>query len=158
MSHGATSVSPVVVDVAVNLTAIIRPEPDAGGYSASIPALPGCHTQGETSKRFAPTCAKPPRAGSPLPTMTASTAKELRPLYDSCFLCRWRAARQSAPRRAACAADSTIDVAESDKIMLTHPFLGVHPAETGRPIPRHYPGPSRCFSQGLAQETKMFGE
>ena len=24
-----------------------RPE-DGGGYSASIPALPGCHTQGET--------------------------------------------------------------------------------------------------------------
>jgi len=51
MSHGATSVSPVVVDVAVNLTAIIRPEPDAGGYSASIPALPGCHTQGETLEK-----------------------------------------------------------------------------------------------------------
>ncbi|MBC7855372.1 MAG: type II toxin-antitoxin system HicB family antitoxin [Pirellulaceae bacterium] len=30
---------------------MVRPEPDAGGYSASIPsipALPGCHTQGET--------------------------------------------------------------------------------------------------------------
>jgi predicted RNase H-like HicB family nuclease len=36
------------VDVAVTLTAIVRPEPEAGGYSASIPALPGCHTQGET--------------------------------------------------------------------------------------------------------------
>src|SRR5579871_3042250 len=39
---------PVVVEVAVNLTAIIRPEPEVGGCSASIPALPGCHTQGET--------------------------------------------------------------------------------------------------------------
>ncbi|MBI3467879.1 MAG: type II toxin-antitoxin system HicB family antitoxin [Planctomycetes bacterium] len=48
MSDPATSTSPVVVDVAVNLTAIVRPEPEAGGYSASIPALPGCHTQGET--------------------------------------------------------------------------------------------------------------
>jgi predicted RNase H-like HicB family nuclease len=48
MSHAATSPPPVAVDVAVVLTAIIRPEPDAGGYSASIPALPGCHTQGET--------------------------------------------------------------------------------------------------------------
>jgi predicted RNase H-like HicB family nuclease len=44
----ATTVSPIVVDVAVHLTAIVRPEPDAGGFSASIPALPGCHTQGET--------------------------------------------------------------------------------------------------------------
>ena len=36
------------VDVAVVLTAIVHPEPDVGGYSACIPALPGCHTQGET--------------------------------------------------------------------------------------------------------------
>ena len=48
MSRAAVPVSPVAVDVAVVLTAIIHPEPDAGGYSASIPALPGCHTQGET--------------------------------------------------------------------------------------------------------------
>ena len=48
MSHTAISSPPVAVDVAVILTAIVRTEPDAGGYSASIPALPGCHTQGET--------------------------------------------------------------------------------------------------------------
>ena len=48
MSYAATTRSSVVVDVTMNLTAIVRPEPDAGGYSASIPALPGCHTQGET--------------------------------------------------------------------------------------------------------------
>ena len=48
MSRSAVPASPVAVDVAVVLTAIIRPEPDAGGYSATIPALPGCHTQGET--------------------------------------------------------------------------------------------------------------
>jgi predicted RNase H-like HicB family nuclease len=48
MSGTATPAPPLVVDVAVVLTAIVRPEPDAGGYSASIPALPGCHTQGET--------------------------------------------------------------------------------------------------------------
>jgi len=48
MSHAATTAPPIVVAVAVNLTAIVRPEPEAGGYSASIPALPGCHTQGET--------------------------------------------------------------------------------------------------------------
>lgn len=40
--------APVAIDVAVVLTAIVRQEPDVGGYSASIPALPGCHTQGET--------------------------------------------------------------------------------------------------------------
>lgn len=48
MSKAVTSSPPVTVDVAVALTAIVRPEPDAGGYSASIPALPGCHTEGET--------------------------------------------------------------------------------------------------------------
>ncbi len=48
MSHPATTGQPIVVDVTVNLTAIVRPEPEAGGYSGSIPALPGCHTQGET--------------------------------------------------------------------------------------------------------------
>jgi predicted RNase H-like HicB family nuclease len=48
MSQTAIFAPPVLVDVPVVLTAIIRPEPEAGGYSASIPALPGCHTQGET--------------------------------------------------------------------------------------------------------------
>jgi len=48
MSHAATPAPPIVVDVPVVPTAIVRPEPEAGGYSASIPALPGCHTQGET--------------------------------------------------------------------------------------------------------------
>jgi predicted RNase H-like HicB family nuclease len=48
MSNPATATPPLAVNIAVNLTAIVRPEPDAGGYSASIPALPGCHTQGET--------------------------------------------------------------------------------------------------------------
>ena len=48
MSRATTTAAPVIVDFTVKLTAIVRPEPDAGGYSASIPALPGCHTQGET--------------------------------------------------------------------------------------------------------------
>lgn len=48
MRHAAITAPPVVVDVTVHLTAIVRPEPDVGGYSACIPALPGCHTQGET--------------------------------------------------------------------------------------------------------------
>ena len=48
MSNAATTAQPIVVNVAVNLTAVVRPESEAGGYSASIPALLGCHTQGET--------------------------------------------------------------------------------------------------------------
>jgi predicted RNase H-like HicB family nuclease len=48
MSRSTTPVKPLAVDVTVTVTAIVRPEPDVGGYSASIPALPGCHTQGET--------------------------------------------------------------------------------------------------------------
>ncbi len=39
---------PITATFAVNLTAIIRAEPDTGGYSAEVPALPGCFTQGET--------------------------------------------------------------------------------------------------------------
>jgi predicted RNase H-like HicB family nuclease len=48
MSHATTLAPPLAVDVTVILTAIVRSEPDVGGYSASIPALLGCHTQGET--------------------------------------------------------------------------------------------------------------
>lgn len=48
MSNVATNTPHILVDLTVNLTAIVRQEPEAGGYSASIPALPGCHTQGET--------------------------------------------------------------------------------------------------------------
>jgi predicted RNase H-like HicB family nuclease len=48
MSRAATPASPVAIAVPVSLTAIVRSEPDAGGYSATIPALHGCHTQGET--------------------------------------------------------------------------------------------------------------
>jgi len=29
-------------------TVILYPEPDEGGYSVTVPALPGCVTQGET--------------------------------------------------------------------------------------------------------------
>lgn len=47
MSHAATPAQPVAADVAVVRSAVVRPEP-SGGRSASIPALPGCHTQGET--------------------------------------------------------------------------------------------------------------
>ncbi|MBI3979569.1 MAG: type II toxin-antitoxin system HicB family antitoxin [Chloroflexi bacterium] len=29
-------------------TIILQPEPEEGGYSVSVPVLPGCHTQGDT--------------------------------------------------------------------------------------------------------------
>ncbi len=49
MSEAAeTVVQPIVVQLPVTITALIRPEPEAGGYSAEIPALPGCYTEGET--------------------------------------------------------------------------------------------------------------
>jgi predicted RNase H-like HicB family nuclease len=48
MASTTAPAASVAVDLAVTLTAIVRPEPEAGGYSAFIPALPGCHTQGET--------------------------------------------------------------------------------------------------------------
>jgi predicted RNase H-like HicB family nuclease len=48
MNNATASTAPIVVDVPVVLTAIVRWEAEVGGYSASIPALPGCHTQGET--------------------------------------------------------------------------------------------------------------
>ena len=41
-------VRPITVQLMATLTAIIRAEPEAGGYSAEVPALPGCCTQGET--------------------------------------------------------------------------------------------------------------
>lgn len=28
-------------------TVLLTPEPEDGGYSVAVPALPGCHTQGE---------------------------------------------------------------------------------------------------------------
>jgi predicted RNase H-like HicB family nuclease len=39
---------PIAVQVTVTVTALVHPEPEAGGYSAEVPALPGCYTQGET--------------------------------------------------------------------------------------------------------------
>ncbi|MDA8330350.1 MAG: type II toxin-antitoxin system HicB family antitoxin [Candidatus Dormibacteraeota bacterium] len=29
-------------------TVILDPDPDDGGYAVHVPALPGCHTQGDT--------------------------------------------------------------------------------------------------------------
>lgn len=47
MSSITTTAPPGVITINVDLTAIVQREAD-GGYSASIPALPGCHTQGDT--------------------------------------------------------------------------------------------------------------
>jgi predicted RNase H-like HicB family nuclease len=38
----------IPVQFTITLTALVYPEPEAGGYSAEVPALPGCYTQGET--------------------------------------------------------------------------------------------------------------
>ncbi len=40
--------APIPVQFTVTLMALVYPEPEAGGYSAEVPALPGCYTQGET--------------------------------------------------------------------------------------------------------------
>jgi predicted RNase H-like HicB family nuclease len=47
MHDAAATTHPFTQQVLVSLTAVIYPEPDAGGFSAEIPALPGCYTQGE---------------------------------------------------------------------------------------------------------------
>lgn len=48
MSSTSAPPRPITVTFTVNLTAILRPEPTTGGFSASVPALPGCFTQGDT--------------------------------------------------------------------------------------------------------------
>ena len=39
---------PIILQLSVTITAVVHPEPEVGGYSAEVPALPGCYTQGET--------------------------------------------------------------------------------------------------------------
>lgn len=49
MSHKTASPTrPQTLHVKVAVSALVYPEPKAGGYSAEVPALPGCYTQGET--------------------------------------------------------------------------------------------------------------
>jgi predicted RNase H-like HicB family nuclease len=43
-----TSAAPLTVQIAATLPAIVSAEPEAGGFSAEVPALPGCYAQGET--------------------------------------------------------------------------------------------------------------
>jgi len=44
----ATLAPPISVQTTVSISALIYPEPEVGGYSAEIPSLQGCYTQGET--------------------------------------------------------------------------------------------------------------
>jgi predicted RNase H-like HicB family nuclease len=39
---------PVALQLTVTITALVYEEPEVGGYSAEVPALPGCYTEGET--------------------------------------------------------------------------------------------------------------
>ncbi len=48
MGVAPSATPPITVQVTVTLTAVVHPELDAGGYSASVQALPGCYTDGET--------------------------------------------------------------------------------------------------------------
>ena len=48
MNDRAVETRPITSQVIATLTALVYPEPEAGGFSAEIPALPGCYTQGET--------------------------------------------------------------------------------------------------------------
>lgn len=43
----AASGGPIVLEFSATLSAVVHAE-DGGGYSAEVPALPGCHTEGET--------------------------------------------------------------------------------------------------------------
>jgi len=52
-------------------TIILRPEVDEGGYSVSVPMLPGCHTQGTRSRRRWPTRGRRSPRGLDPPRRTA---------------------------------------------------------------------------------------
>jgi predicted RNase H-like HicB family nuclease len=44
--------APIPVQFTITLTALVYPETEAGGYSAEVPALPGCYTEGETLEQI----------------------------------------------------------------------------------------------------------
>ena len=48
MSEIVEAIRPIILQLSVNLTAEVQPETEVGGFSASVPALPRCYTQGET--------------------------------------------------------------------------------------------------------------
>jgi predicted RNase H-like HicB family nuclease len=44
----AAKARPLSLQVTVSVPALVFAEPKAGGFSAEVPLLPGCYTQGET--------------------------------------------------------------------------------------------------------------
>lgn len=44
----ADETRPLTLQVTISVPALVYPEPEVGGFSAEVPALPGCYTQGET--------------------------------------------------------------------------------------------------------------
>ena len=46
-----TASKPISVQLTVSITALVHPESEAGGYSAEVPALPGCYSEGENARR-----------------------------------------------------------------------------------------------------------
>ena len=48
MNDATTLAPPIAVQLTVSIEALVHPETDVGGYSAEVPALPGCYTDGET--------------------------------------------------------------------------------------------------------------
>lgn len=48
MNPKSAAERPVVMTFTVTLTAVVHAEPETGGFSAEVPALPGCYTQGES--------------------------------------------------------------------------------------------------------------
>ncbi len=104
---GCDPLGPVGCDLhplTITLTALVHPEPEAGGYSAEVPALPGCDTQARPWRRSRPISARPPRDGWS-PRMAKPGADRCRPLsaggnMRSGALTAWcRSAKQASPRR-----------------------------------------------------------
>jgi predicted RNase H-like HicB family nuclease len=48
MNASTTTSDPTTIRLTVAIEALIYPELEAGGFSAEVPALPGCYTEGET--------------------------------------------------------------------------------------------------------------
>jgi predicted RNase H-like HicB family nuclease len=48
MPKSIADASSRTIEIKVAISAVIHSEPEAGGFSAEVPALPGCYTQGET--------------------------------------------------------------------------------------------------------------
>jgi hypothetical protein len=69
MSRAVTATPPVATDIAVVLTGIIRPEPDAGGTLPQSPRFPAVTRMAKRWRKFAPACARLPKGGLPSPTM-----------------------------------------------------------------------------------------